>query len=92
MVPQDDLNRAGAAAREGEAAGYDGVMTVEGRHIPFLPLALAAVATERVELASGIAVAFARSPMVAAKIGWDLRVASRGTLRNGSRQPGQEPQ
>ena len=77
-VPQDDLNRVGAAARESEASGYDGIVTMEGRHDPFLPLALAASATERVELVSGIAVAFARSPMVAASVGWDLQVASRG--------------
>lgn len=77
-VPQDDLNRVGAAAHESEAAGYDGIVTMEGRHNPFLPLALAAAATERVELVSGVAIAFARSPMVAASVGWDLQVASRG--------------
>ena len=77
-VPQDDLNRVGAAARECEAAGYNGIVTVESRHDPFLPLALAATATERVELVTGIAVAFARSPMVVANVGWDLQTASRG--------------
>ena len=77
-MPQDDLNGVAAAARQSEAAGYDGIVTMENRHDPFLPLALAATATERVELVTGIAIAFARSPMAAANIGWDLQVASRG--------------
>ena len=51
---------------------------MENQHDPFLPLAIAATATERVELLTGIAIAFARSPMSAANIGWDLQVASRG--------------
>ncbi len=77
-IPQDDLNRVAAAARAIEAAGYDGIVTMENQHDPFLPLAVAATATDRVELLTGIAIAFARSPMSAANIGWDLQVASRG--------------
>ena len=77
-VPQDDLNRVAAAARQSEAAGYDGIVTMENRNNPFLPLAVAATATKRVELVTGIAIAFARSPMAAANIGWDLQVASHG--------------
>ena len=77
-VPQDDLSRVAEAARATEAAGYDGIVSMENQHDPFLPLAVAATATERVELLTGIAIAFARSPMSAANIGWDLQVASRG--------------
>ncbi len=77
-VPQDDLTHVAEAARATEAAGYDGIVTMENQHDPFLPLAVAATATERVELLTGIAIAFARSPMSAANIGWDLQVASRG--------------
>ena len=77
-VPQDDLGRVADAARATEAAGYDGIVSMENQHDPFLPLAVAATATERVELLTGIAIAFARSPMSAANIGWDLQVASRG--------------
>ena len=54
----------GVRARELEALGYDGLMTAETAHDPFLPLAIAAEHTERIELATGIAVAFARTPMV----------------------------
>jgi probable F420-dependent oxidoreductase len=65
-------------AREIEAMGYDGVYTFEGPHDPFFPLALAAEHTERIDLATAIAVGFARSPMTLAHIGWDLQALSGG--------------
>ena len=69
---------AGALARELESAGYDGAYTFEGRHDPFLPLAFAAASTDRLSLATGIAVAFARNPMLLANLGYDLQLASGG--------------
>ena len=77
-VPQDDLAAVPAAARAAEAAGYDGVVTMENRNEPFLALAVAAVSTQRVSLQTGIAIAFARSPMAVANVSWDLQNASRG--------------
>ena len=77
-LPMDDLKKAGPAARAIEAAGYDGAMTMENAHHPFLPLAVAAVETERVELLTAVAIAFPRSPMVCANAAWDLQVASEG--------------
>ena len=59
-----------------EAAGFDLVTVAENAHDPFLPLALAAVHSERVELATGVAIAFPRSPMMTAQLGWDLQAAS----------------
>ena len=73
-----DLAKAGANAREAEAAGYAGVWTAETRHDPFLPLLLAAEHTEQLELGTSIAVAFARNPMTLANIGWDLQAFSKG--------------
>ncbi len=73
-----DLHRAGAQAQEAEAAGYDGVWTAETSHDPFFPLLLAAEHTERIELGTSIAVAFARNPMTLANIGWDLQAFSKG--------------
>ncbi len=83
ILPQHDLGEVAAAARAAEAAGYDGVATMENKHDPFLPLAVAAPVTQRIELATSIAIAFARSPMVAANIGWDLQRASRGRFNLG---------
>lgn len=77
-LPQDDLNDVPAVARAAEAAGYDSVGTSENRNDPFLSLAVAAVNTSRVELTTGIAIAFSRSPMPVANLAWDLQVASRG--------------
>lgn len=77
-VPNDDLTKVPDAIRAAEAAGYDLVTTQENRHDPFLPLAVAAVASERISLATSISIAFARSPMVFANLGWDLQKSSRG--------------
>jgi len=77
-LPQDDLRKVGTAAKAAEAVGFDGVFTLENRHEPFLPLAVAATETERVEIGTAVAIAFPRSPMVVANAAWDLQVASRG--------------
>ena len=76
MAPS--LAEIGARARELEEFGYDGLMTAETSSDPFLPLAIAAEHTERVELATGIAVAFARTPMTTAHVSNDLQFASKG--------------
>ncbi|MBX7430595.1 LLM class F420-dependent oxidoreductase [Mycobacterium sp. Y57] len=67
-------------ARTLERRGYDGCWTAEINHDPFLPLTLAAEHTERIELGTSIAVAFARTPMTVAQIGWDLQDYSHGRL------------
>ncbi len=73
-----DLSKAGAQARELEELGYSGIMTAETSHDPFFPLLVAAQHTERVELLTSIAVAFARTPMTLANIGHDLNATSKG--------------
>ena len=73
-----DLATAGRDAKAAEEAGYDGVMTAETAHDPFFPLVLAVQETERVDLITSIAVAFARNPMVLASIGHDLQSYSEG--------------
>jgi len=73
-----DLAEASNAIRRAEDAGFDGAVSVEISHDPFLPLALGAAATERVDLITGIAVAFARNPMNAAVIANDINRLSNG--------------
>jgi probable F420-dependent oxidoreductase len=73
-----DLSRAGAAAREVEEAGYDGAWAAETSHDPFFPLLIAAEHTQRIELGTGIAVAFARNPMTLAQVAYDLQAFSEG--------------
>ena len=77
-IPQNDLCQVPKAVQAIEAKGYDGVVTLENRHDPFMPLGVAAINSERLQLSTGIAIAFARSPMVVANIGWDLQAASKG--------------
>jgi probable F420-dependent oxidoreductase len=66
------------AARKSEDEGYDGLWSAETGHDPFLPLLIAAGSTERVELGTGIAVAFARNPMTLALVANDLQECSKG--------------
>jgi probable F420-dependent oxidoreductase len=65
-------------ARLQESQGLDGLWSAETGHDPFFPLLIAALATERVELGTGIAVAFARSPMTTAMQANDVQLASKG--------------
>ena len=73
-----DLHSVAQNAREVEAAGYSGAWTAETSHDPFLPLLLAAEHTEKLELGTSIAVAFARNPMTLANTAWDLQAYSGG--------------
>jgi probable F420-dependent oxidoreductase len=77
-LPQEDLRKVGAAAKAIEAEGYDGVVAMENKHDPFLALAVAGTATERIELHTGVAIAFARTPMAVANVGWDLAGSTGG--------------
>jgi probable F420-dependent oxidoreductase len=73
-----NLNTAGQQAKEAEDFGYDGIWVPETSRDPFLPLVLASEHTERLEIGTSIAVAFARSPMTLAHTAYDLTQYSRG--------------
>ena len=74
------IESAAKRAAEAEKAGYSGVFTAETGSDPFLPLLLAGEATERVDLVTAIAVAFARSPMTTAATANDIHRASGGRM------------
>ena len=67
-----------ARAREAEAAGYDGLWLGETAHDPLIGCALAGEATSRISVGTGIAVAFARSPMTLAVTANDLQLTTEG--------------
>jgi probable F420-dependent oxidoreductase len=73
-----DLSATGAAAARLEAQGFGAAWSFEGAHDPFLPLVLAAQATQRVELGTAVAIAFARNPMNVAQLAWDVQTIARG--------------
>jgi len=77
-IPNDDLHAAKAAAQAAEAAEFDGVVALENAHGPIPPLAVAAMATSRVQLGTAVAIAFPRSPTITAHFAWDLNKASGG--------------
>ena len=78
VLPVEDWRACGPAARAAEDDGFDAVTANELRHDPFAPLAFAALATERVQLATSVAIAFPRSPMIVAGQAWDLARHARG--------------
>ncbi len=77
------LSAVAAEAAWAESMGYDGLSSNETAHDPFLPLALAASSTSRVTLETRVAIAFPRSPTVAAHSSRDLQDLSKGRFRLG---------
>jgi len=65
-------------AARAEAAGCDAVWILDVRREPYLLAAAAVQATERVEVGTNVAVAFARSPAATATAAWDLGLWSDG--------------
>ena len=61
-----------------EAAGFDGLWLGETKHEPFLQLLHAADATERISIGTGVAIAFARTPMTLATAGFDMARYAQG--------------
>ena len=78
QIPNNDLKQSQDIARLAERAGFDGVVALENAHNPYIPLAVAAMATERIQLGTAVAMAFPRSPTITAHAAWDVHLASRG--------------
>jgi probable F420-dependent oxidoreductase len=79
FVPADMPAAALAAyAKMQEDAGLDGLVAAQLYSTPFIPLAVAATATSRVRLLSGIALAFTRSPYETALAAMDMDRISGG--------------
>ena len=67
-------------ARRLERMGFGALWSFETSRDPFFPLMQAALATERLQVGTNIAVAFARTPFSMAMTAWDLQRASGGRL------------
>ena len=70
-------------ARRAAAAGYAGLVVTESGRTAYLSCAAASLAGVDLDLATGVAVAFPRSPMVTAEIAWELAEATGGRFRLG---------
>jgi probable F420-dependent oxidoreductase len=77
------LSRVEAHARRAEALGFDGLVVPEAVHDGLLAAAAALRATTRIRVATGVLVAFPRSPMAVALAAWDLAEASGGRFELG---------
>ncbi|MGI9409882.1 MAG: TIGR03617 family F420-dependent LLM class oxidoreductase [Hyphomicrobiaceae bacterium] len=75
-----DLGKARDHAAIIEDLGFDALVATETKNDPFVLLSLAASATSRVQLLSGVAIAFPRSPAVTAMAAWDIQRLSKGRL------------
>lgn len=73
-----DLGGAAELAQAVEGSGLGGLWALEAAREPFAPLAVAALATERVELRTAVAVALARNPMIMAQHAHELARVSGG--------------
>lgn len=65
-------------AKAADEMGFDCLWTSETQHNPFLPCALIAEHSQKMEFGTAIAVSFARSPADLAYTAWDLAAQSGG--------------
>jgi probable F420-dependent oxidoreductase len=70
-------------ARDASRVGFSGIVFAEAGRTAYLSVAAAALATDDLELGTGIAVAFPRSPMVTAQVAWELADVSGGRFALG---------
>ena len=83
MTMPQPLGRIGAVAARVQAAGFSGLLFTETGRTAFLNAAVASQAAPGLELSTGVAVAFPRSPFVTAATAWELQEASGGRFRLG---------
>src|SRR5690349_15949301 len=81
-VPQP-LGKIGDLARRVARAGFSGLLFTETGRTAYLNAAVASQAAPGLELSTGVAVAFPRSPFVTAASAWELQEATGGKFRLG---------
>ena len=77
------LRKMGPFAARTEAAGFDGLLLTEASRTPYTAATAATLAAPGLELSTGVAVAFPRSPMITAQAAWELQEATDGSFRLG---------
>jgi hypothetical protein len=83
MTTPMPLQKTGAHARKTQAAGFSGLLFTEAGRTAYLNVAAAAIAAPGIDLSTGVAVAFPRSPFITASTAWELQEASSGRFRLG---------
>ncbi len=77
-LPPVPLTSVPQIARSAEEIGFDALWSTETIHDPFLPGALIAEHTQRLNFGTAVAIAFSRSPANLAYTAWDLSQMSGG--------------
>jgi probable F420-dependent oxidoreductase len=72
-----------AFARRSADAGFAGLVVTESGRTAYLACTAAALSGADLDIATGVAVAFPRSPMVTASVAWELADATNGRFRLG---------
>lgn len=83
MTVPRPLSRIGDLARRTRDAGFSGLLFTETGRTAYLSAAVASQAAPGLELSTGVAVAFPRSPFVTAACAWELQEATEGRFRLG---------
>jgi probable F420-dependent oxidoreductase len=83
VLPPIELGQIPELAEETERMGFDALWSTETRHDPFLPLALIAEHTQRLQMGTAVAIGLARSPATLAYTSWDLARMSHGRFMLG---------
>jgi len=83
MVVSQPLAKIGDVATRTQAAGFSGLLFTETGRTAYLNAAVASQAAPGLELSTGIAVAFPRSPFITAATAWELQEATEGKFRLG---------
>ncbi|MCK5642757.1 MAG: LLM class flavin-dependent oxidoreductase, partial [Gammaproteobacteria bacterium] len=78
ILPPVDLKEVPQIAKAAEVMGFGALWSTETVHDPFLPGALIAEHTQRLDFGTAVAIAFARSPATMAYTAWDLAQSSGG--------------
>lgn len=76
------LRRMQQLAQDAQAAGFSGLVITEAGRTAYLGCAAAALAAD-IDVLTGVAVAFPRSPMVTAQVAWELADTTGGRFRLG---------
>jgi len=79
----DSWDNIAELARDMEDMGASGLLFTEAGQTPWMMITAAAMAAPSLDLSTGIAVAFPRSPMVTAQIAWELAGNTKGKFRLG---------
>ncbi|MDQ2637104.1 MAG: LLM class flavin-dependent oxidoreductase, partial [Actinomycetota bacterium] len=83
MTTPQPLGQTADLAKRTQEAGFSGLLFTETGRTAYLNVAVASQAAPGLELSTGVAVAFPRSPFVTAATAWELAESTGGKFRLG---------